>query len=372
MATTLGQRCTVFLDFDGIQRFKIVSSIDSVLAGDLPLFGPSPFTSNVFVHKIVAPTDAKADTFLRVANVADLTTLAQGREQAVGFGQMLYLTTSFSVTYDDIATATTAKTLIQQRVDNLIADWHTYNEKFLAPLTSPPDLSVIPLPLTLSEETARKEAYNEAHAELLVAKGVTAAAAATAAATLTAATAANQTSVNAVDASQLCSTRLGQFNSGNFALNTYRSAVNNFRAASVTYANATTTFVAAADVYRAISGDPNVGQEATYDAAKALYVTAKSNYDAAVTAMTNASTVEIAETQAVFTALNTAMATDCTTKISDVGVAVGKKTAADKAAADATTAKKAADADQAAALLADTAAFLSVKELCPDFEPTIP
>jgi len=384
MATTLGQRCTVFLDIDGIQRFKIASSIDSVLAGDLPIYGPSPYTSLIFVHKIIEPTDPKADTFLRVGNVADLTTLALGRELAVGLGQTLYLSTAFTVIYDDIATASQAKTLIQQRVDNLIADWHTYNEKFLAPLTTPPDLSTIPLPLTLSEETARKNAYNTAHAELLAAKADSAAAAATSTATLTAASAANQNALDAVTDSQQCSSLLGQYNGIVTAEDAFRSTVTTFAPSAVTFSNASlvffnasTTFQTAAAVYIGLGASPGAGPLATFTAAKLTWDNALTAWNAvraafSATGLNAAIAAEAINGQPAITALQTSMATACTTKIADVNVAASKKTEADKAAAEATTAKKAADEAQSAALIADTQAYLSVKELCPDFQPTVP
>lgn len=351
IVTTLGQRCTVFLDAGGVQRFKIDSSIDSVLAGDLPVFGPSPFTSNIFVHKILNPADPKADTFLRVGNVADLTTLDRGRETAVGLGHSLYLSTEFSVTYDDIATASTAKLLIQQRVDNLIADWHTYNEKFLAPLTVAPDYSVIDMPLTAGIVSERLAAYTTAHAEYLSSKVSSAQTTADAAITAAAAVAANEAAIAAVSASQQCSTMLGHFNGGNTAVNTYRAAVNNFIAASVVWE-------AAVVVYRAIAGTPSAGDKATFDAAKGVY-------DAALTAMNAAVIAETTNGQAVLEAFRTEMATACSTKISEVAIASQKKKDADRAAATAATAKSAADAVQSAALLADTAAFMSLLEVCP-------
>lgn len=351
IVTTLGQRCTVFLDATGVQRFKIDSSIDSVLAGDLPIFGPSPYTSNIFVHKILNPADPKADTFLRVGTVADLTTLSLGRETAVGLGHSLYLSTEFSVTYDDIATASTAKLLIQQRVDNLIADWHTYNEKFLAPLTTPPNFSVINMPLNTTIVSERQDAYNAAHAAYLSSKVGSAQTTADAAITAAAAVAANEAAVEAVNASQQCSTMLGHFNGGNTAENTYRAAVNAFIAASVVWE-------AAVVVYRAIAGTPSAGDKATLDAAKSIY-------DAAMATMNAAVIAEATNGAAVLEAFRSEMAVACSSKIAAVAVASQKKKDADKAAATAATAKSAADAVQSTALLADTAAFMSLLEVCP-------
>jgi hypothetical protein len=372
MATILGQRCTVFLDEAGIQRFKIDSSVDAVLAGDLPIYGPPPYTSNIFVHKIVAPLDPKSDTFLRVGNVADLTTLSIGRETAVALGQPMYLSTEFTVTYDDIATASSAKVLIQQRVDNLIADWHTYNEKFLAPLSVPPDQSNITLPLTDSIVSERQDAYNEAHAELLVATGEAATAAATTAATITLSTAANETAIGAVAESTNCSLVQGQNQQALTAMNSYRASVTTFMNAMAAYGSATTIFVAAADTYRAIVGDPSAPQEATYDAAKLAYINAKTLFDAATGVMQVAVTTEATLGGPMMSTVTTNIQKSCSDKIQKVQIAAQKKTDADAAAAEATTAQKAADEAASAALIADTQAFLSLQEVCPDAEHIVP
>jgi hypothetical protein len=367
MPTTLGQRCTVFLDEASIQRFKIDSSIDSVEAGDLPLYGPSPYTSNIFVHQIVNSVDPKSDTFLRVANVADLTTLSLGRETAVGLNQTLYLSTNFTVVYDDIATASSAKLLIQQRVDNLIADWHTYNEQFLAPLTSPPDYSTISMPLTAGIVAERESEYTTAHAEYLASKVTAAEATTDATVTAAAASAANEDNVTALSESQKCSAMLGRFNSGNTAISTYRASVNNFISASVTYTNAVTTFVSVADAYRAGTAD-----NATYDAAKSAYTSAKAIWDAAKTAMDAAVVDEVTNGQSVLEAFRSDMALTCTNKLGEVSITSQKKKDADTAAAEAATAKRAADEAQSAALLADTEAFLAYQEVCPTAERIVP
>lgn len=386
MSTILGQRCTVFLDGDGIQRFKIDSSIDAVETGDLPTAGPSPFTAYVFVHKIVLPEDPKSDTFLRVGNVADLTTLPQGREVAKGLGQTLYTSTTFSVIYDDIATASTAKKLIQQRVDNLIADWHTYNDLFLAPETvSPPNhRSDIPLPLTTTLEDERKATYSAAHAELLTAKATSAVAATTATAAIATATAANETVSNAVIDSQECSSLLGQFNGAKTAIDTYRTAVNlfapsatSFENASLVFQQATVAFQAAVVTYIGYGTTPSAPQLATFTAAKTTFDNAYNVWNSVrasfgATTLTNAISAEALNGAPVMATLATNMAVACSGKIADVQLASQKKATADKAAADAATAKKAADVAQSAALIADTQALLSVKELCPDFEPTVP
>jgi hypothetical protein len=384
MATTLGQHCTVFLDVDGIQRFKIVSSVDSVEAGDLPLHGAAPYTSYIFVHKIVEPTDAKADTFLRVGNVADLTTIAIGRELAVGLGQSLYLAIEFTVIYDDIATASQAKTLIQQRVDNLIADWHKYNEEFLAPLTTPPDLSTIPFPLTQSEEDERKAAYDEAHAELLAAKADSALAAVEASASISAAATCNDVASITVANSQECSKLLGQYNGIVTAEDAFRGAVTSFAPSAVTFSDASLVFFNACTAYQTASATYiSYGITPTTPQRQA-FMDAKLTWDNALTAWNNvrvtfnaaglnsAIAAESINGAPAMATLQTDMSKACTTKISEVTAAASKKTECDKAAAEATTAKKAADEALSAALLADTQAYLEVKALCPEFERTVP
>jgi hypothetical protein len=362
IVTTLGQRCTVYLDVDGVQRFKIDSSIDAVLAGDLPIYGASPYTSNIFVHQVTDPVNPKADTFLRVGNIVDLTTLALGRETAVGRNQTLYLSTQFTVSYDNIASATQAKTLIQQRVDNLIADWHKYNDEFLAPLNAPAvppyTYSDIPLPLTLSEETARKDAYNTAHAEYLASRTATATAQSAYAIAAAAATAANDAATKAVAESQKCSNLLGQFNGANTAVTSYRASVNTFMAAAAVFATASQTYIN-------LGAAPGAGPLATFTAAKGVF-------DTAITTMAAAVQAEALNGAPALATFNTNLSQACTAKIADVQVAATVKTTADTAVATAATAKKAADEAESAALIKDSLTYLSVKELCPDFEHLVP
>jgi hypothetical protein len=374
-ATILGQHCTVFLDANGVQQFKIASSIDAVLPGDLPIFGAEPYTSSVFVHQIVVTTDPKSDVFLRVANVADLTTLPLGRETAMGAGQTIYLSAEFSVTYSDIATASQAKVLIQQRVDNLIADWHTYNDTFLSPLnapTTPPyTYSNITLPLTLSLETALKSAYNTAHAEYLTAKAAGLVAAANLTAAAAAASTANAAASSAVADSQQCSTLLGQYNQGTTAIDSFRSAMNTLLVQSRIFDTATATYQAAVAVYRALT-TPSGGDKSTLDTASSVFSTAKSVWEGYITSATSASQAEALSGEPILTALHTGMSTACTSKIGAVAIAATAKSTADIAAATAVTEKKAADEAEASATLADSAAYLAVKDLCPTFERTVP
>ena len=379
--TTLGQHCTVYLDAAGVQHFKIESSVDAVLAGDLP-------ASNIFVFQVTAPLDPKADVFLRVGNVADLTLLPQGRESAVGAGLFYYLATAFTVTYDDIATASQAKLLIQQRVDNLIADWRAYNVSFLAPLnapvTPPYTYTTTALPLTTSLETATKDAYYVAHANLLVAKGDVASAEADATATAEAASTAADAATESVATSQQCSQMLGQYNTVNTAETAFRNAVTLFAPTATTYANASlvfsqacTTFQAAAQTYIGYGTTPTAPQLATFTAAKQAWDNAltawnvvRASFDA--TGLNTAIASEAIAGAPLMASLHTSMQSACSDKIALVSVAALKKTDADTAAALAVTAKTQAQVAQTAAQLVDTTSYLAVKALCPTFTALVP
>ena len=392
MSTTLGQQCVVFLDTAGVQKFKIISTLESYETADLP-------TDAIFVHKIVASNDPKADAFLRVANVVDLTTLPRDRETAVLASSVNYLANQFVVIYDDINTASQAKLLIQQRVDNLIADWHAYNEKFLAPLTTPPDTSVIPFPLTSSIVTERTDAYVSAHAAYLAAKTTSATASAALTASITAATAASKDLSGAIQDSQQCSTMLGEFNTGKKAIDKYRTTMNDFVTRAQTYATASSTFNAACATYKTYydalksASDtyityttPTAPQKTTFQTAIDNFNTARTAYEAALSAWNTARSVfegfitsavaavseEATQGQAVFVSLNTNMATACTQKIANVQIATLEKKDADTAVGAATTEKKAADDTTAAALAEDTRTYLSLKEVCPTYPRITP
>ena len=331
--TVLGQSCTAYLDSTGAQKFKIESYLEAVLTGDLP-------HGDIFVHQVVVTTDPKSDKFLRVANVVDLSTLPQGRDLAISKNQSIYLANEFVVVYDDIATASQAKLLIQQRVDNLIADWHSYNEQFLAPVSvAPPNhRSDIPLPLTNSLETQLKSAYVTAHTSYLVAKAEQSAASTTLSAAVAAAGTANNAAIAAVTDSQQCTTLLGQYNAGVAGATTYRNAVN--------------AFVTVAKGYR--------------DGSKTA-----AEFDAAYGVMQAASAAELANA-AVLAGLQTSMSSTCATKVAAVTTAANAKAAADTAVGTATTEKKAADDTLSAAETADTQAYLAVVAICPDYTRITP
>lgn len=369
MATVLSQACTVFLDSAGVQKFKIISTIESFEADDLP-------SASIFVHQIVAVNDPKSDVFLRVANVVDLTTLKRSRQLAVDAGETIYVDTTFTVIYDNVATASQAKLLIQQRVDNCIADWHSYTEQFVNPINYPtgtPTVTGVEFPMTTTLEDQLKAEYAAAHAEYLTSKTAVATATAGLTAATTAAASANEAVASAVTESQQCSTMLGQFNSGKRAVDTYRTVMNDFVTTRATdFTEAAATFKAACDLYASYGTSPTSGQLSTFQTAISTFNSAKTTFDSYQAPAATAVSTEATQGQAVLDNLSTDMAATCTTKRAYVQIATTNKTEADTALGAAATEKKAADAAAAAALAEDTRTYLAVKEICPDFERITP
>lgn len=124
--TTIDQLSEVYKNTAGEVKFRITTRFLTLKEGDLPY-------TTIFVYTITAPTDPKSDVFSRIGNISDLTTLPLTRESAVAQNKTSYLASNFSVTYDDVQTATSAKALIQSRIDQLITDWLTYQNKFVNP-----------------------------------------------------------------------------------------------------------------------------------------------------------------------------------------------------------------------------------------------
>ena len=125
--TTLNQvRVPEYVD-NVLARFDVTSTITA--AGELPHI-------YVFVMKVADRVNAKADVFQRVARVADMTTLPQGRDaglaanpSGVGFE---YLSATVMLAFADLATALSGAQAIVDRVNYLIEQWVSYNTTFQA------------------------------------------------------------------------------------------------------------------------------------------------------------------------------------------------------------------------------------------------
>jgi hypothetical protein len=150
----------------GVQSFVITSSLAAVDKGVLP----HPF---VFVYSIVDRNDPKADTFARIATLADLTTLPQGRDAGLAAGSGVnieFLQTSSVLSYSDLETATQAAKTVQDRMDTLVEDWSSYMTDFLAS----PTPAAITLPsVALTTKQGLIDAFKQAK-QTLYAQTVTA------------------------------------------------------------------------------------------------------------------------------------------------------------------------------------------------------
>jgi hypothetical protein len=115
----------------------------------------------VFVLLINDRADPKADTLARVARIADLTTLPEGRNAGLlsktGTG-VEYLSTTCVLAYYTLTDAIAGAQAIQDRVSSLITEWTTFNSEFNAPDPTPADIE---LPLT---QDTQKQALINAYA----------------------------------------------------------------------------------------------------------------------------------------------------------------------------------------------------------------
>ena len=342
--TTLEQLCTAATDSTGAVIFSIHSTLTVLKDGDLPF-------TNIFVMQIPVANDPKSDVFQRIATVVDLTVLSHGRDDALGKNQTAYLATFFDVSYSDVATATTAKQLIQARVDRLISDWKTYNTVFITPeftplpLTSPDVLTQL-----VNTYVAAKAAAATADSNLAVATNNLSVANDAVAPAIAAVTAAQAASLE-------CATNLGNLGTGS---------------------NACTNLVTAANA--AVNGTGGVDGSGMnpFKALVQAYATAHpgTSLDAAlvtfggvITTFQLAITTGTRDGQSMLTTLVGAIGPQCTAKQNAITTASNTKTTADTTAALAQTALAAAQAQDTAAQAAEAAALAAVLAVCPTYVP---
>jgi hypothetical protein len=107
-----------------------------------------------------------SDTFARIANTVDLTTLPRDRTVAVQKGLTTYLTSSIVLQFADLVTAQAAYQTIVARLSTLVLQWRTADSTFN---TNP--YQDYPLPQTdISVESQLETAYNAQVAALKVAQ----------------------------------------------------------------------------------------------------------------------------------------------------------------------------------------------------------
>jgi len=148
----------------GTQSFVIENE---VLSADIPADLP---TLGVFVINVVDITDPKQDTLARVATVADLTTLPEGRDPGIaapGPDGVQYLSASWIATYDTLETALSAAQAFRDRVNALGTAWASFSTDFNAPEPTP---AIYEFPATdtsakttliLAYKTAKQDRYQK-------------------------------------------------------------------------------------------------------------------------------------------------------------------------------------------------------------------
>lgn len=98
---------------------------------------------NVFVMTVVDRLDPFRDTLVRIANLADLTTLTIGRAPALADADaaneqdVIYLADSSVNRYDTVETAIAAAKAFQDRINALITEWIAFRTTFNAPDPTP-------------------------------------------------------------------------------------------------------------------------------------------------------------------------------------------------------------------------------------------
>ena len=327
--TTLDQKCSAIINSAGVERFQIVTSVSVLKTGDLPF-------KDIFVYKIISQADPKVDTFQRIGNVIDLTNLGIGRDAAIESGSVFYLSSAFTIDYPDVVTATAAKSLIQARVDQLIAAWKVYAVQFATP-------EFTTLPLVDPSLLAKLETDYYTAADAAAAAAATLATAITAAATTAAAVVtAEDTLETAQDDSTACAddqTRISLITSdeGTFLTSLSGGGALYVRIAALTAGNV-------------VANLPGILSDL------------------------NSATAAIAVLgQGRLSSLVTSHGAECSAKVAAITTPttglIALKNAADVAAANAQTALTAANAAATAANAAAAAALAAVKAACPSFVP---
>lgn len=113
-------RDTILLP-DGVSVYQITVSVTD--KGELP-------HSNIFVYQIYDTLDTTRDTFQRVATPYDIENIPTTRNEAITAGVSFFLASVLYRKYSNLSQAVQAKDAIRSRVDNCINAWHTYKVSF--------------------------------------------------------------------------------------------------------------------------------------------------------------------------------------------------------------------------------------------------
>jgi hypothetical protein len=337
MFTTIDQLSEVYYTSAGEVRFRVTTSFVDLKEGDLPY-------ANIFVYGIVAANDPKADSFQRIANIGDLTTLPISRESAVTQGVTSYLTSSFSVSYGDVQTATSAKQLIQSRIDQLIADWKTYREKFIAPRETD-----LPAANTLVVQSAKNAYYAAASDQAKKQDASTAAAAAY--------TTKSQDLASSLTAQTKAQNALLECNQVKALLDAGANPIVNSPGVIEAYSALRTAVQVFLDAHTQTGATRTVAE-----AAFTTMVTALGASSAALTTLQTTSKPNLQQAQTLVTQ-------SCSARTVDLQTATSAVATSTAAANTANLAWKKAESDAAAAVVAAEAALAAALDVCPDFTP---
>jgi hypothetical protein len=334
MKTRLNQECTSAEDATGALHFLIDNTISAVAPGDLPQAG-------IFLHQIVSSVDPKADVFMRIATLTDLTTEPKSRDNAVALNKSVYLSPRFTLDYADLPTAVQGKQIIQARIDDLILNWRLYQTQFVNPHNT--DLPLAESSIVTSAKDALKTALKDVTTKTSDLAGFKVEYDNAVASAARAAVAAGAARRRAAQCGSFSNTLI-QVNS---ALVTYRTANDLFR----TDANA----------FR-------IAVESAADPSSNLYAVAQAHQTVIDTAA-NASWAESTSSKMLMIKLLTDTSTQCASLESEVLAAESEKKRADEAAGTAQTKISLAETALAAAQAIADAALVTVKNYCPLFDP---
>jgi hypothetical protein len=325
---TVQTRKAVYVE--GVEKFELAIHVSE--KGDLP-------TLAIFVVKIEDATDPKEDSFARVANIADLTTLKEVRTEAVSADEEYYRVSSYIFYYDDLDTAVAAADVLNSRIDELVTDWRTYDEDFEA----------------TSEETAHPSYDESTFEELVTAYETCLAAEETAKETRDEAKDDYDTAKTDADDAATALTDAKTARDKCYTFKGYFQALYDAMKTGTGFYQDAATFLAAVDVY--------------YAATSAAYPTEAGVLNTARTIFTGKQATALSALGTATTNLST-FATECGDKDLAVTTAQNELEAAQTTQAQKRTAYEDAQAAYVAAQAASDAALTAIKALKPDYDPT--
>jgi len=329
---------------DPTEGLKYQITATCTVAGELP-------DVYLFCYDIVVPADAKQDAFVRVANPYDLEHVVVGRAAALAAGVTRFRTNEMVVRYVDLQLAVQAKAAIGSRIDTAILLWYTFKTDFES--TTPP--SIDPHPTTDQELL---QTLTDTYKAATTAREAAETAVVTAAAAVTAAIAA------AANAAALVQVYARETTFCQISRVTYWASATGVKAGATNLATASKTFFN--DLVAWFNANNTAG--GVYPGTPPTSGIWLTLYTELGTMGTALAAWAVSEPNVAL--LDTAFSAFCVDASTGYSVAVTAKAVADVAVATAQTDKNKADADLAAAIVAEDAALAAIKAVCPTFDPS--